>query len=80
MFWSGSAPAQLIVKTPLLYDDGARPLNSDGGKGFHEYAGLLARMCVTGGFKSGTLVLASIATLLLLSVLPAASWARLWKA
>ena len=52
----------------------------DDGNGPQEYDGLLARMCVTGGFRSGTLVLASIAVLLLLSVLPAASWATLWKA
>ena len=39
-----------------------------------------ARTWVTGGLRSGTLVLASMAVLLLLSVLPAASWATLWKA
>ena len=40
----------------------------------------LARTCVTGGFRSGTLVLASIVLLFLLSVLPAASIAMLWNA
>ena len=78
--WSGSAPAQSSVKTPLLYDDGVRLLNSDVGNWPQEYDGLLARTCVTGGFRSGTLVLASMAVLLLLSTLPAASWAMLWKA
>ena len=80
LFWSGSAPAQLSVKTPLEYDDGAKLLNSDDGNGPHEYAGLLAKTCVTGGFRSGTLVLASIVLLFLLSVLPAASIAMLWNA
>ena len=80
MFWSGSAPAQSSVKTPLLYDDGASPLKSDEENGLQEYDGLLARTCVTGGFRSGTLVLASTAVALLFSVLPAASWATLWKA
>ncbi len=78
--WSGSAPAQLSVKTPLLYDDGVNPLNSDEGNGPQEYDGLLARTWVTGGLRSGTLVLASIALTALLSRLPAASWAMLWKA
>ena len=55
VFWSGSVPDQLSVKTPLLlYED-------------------VARTCVTGGCRSGTLVLASMAMLLLLSTLPAAS-------
>ena len=80
LFWSGSAPAQLSVKTPLEYDDGVRPLNSDDGNGPQEYDGLLARTCVTGGFRSGTLVLASIVSLFLISVLPAASMAMLWNA
>ncbi len=80
LFWSGSAPAQLSVKTPLEYDDALRPLNSDDGNGPQEYAGLLARTCVTGGFRSGALVLASIVLLLLLSVLPAASIVMLWNA
>ncbi len=55
-------------------------LNSDDGNGPQEYVGLLARTCVTGGFKSGTLVLASIVLLFLFSVLPAASTVMLWNA
>ena len=69
------------MKTPLeYYDDGVRLPKFADGNGLHEYAGLLARTCVTGGFRSGTLVLASIVLLFLFSVLPAASTAMLWNA